>query len=523
MTRWEKQSVSELPEGWVACRLGDVIRVQNGYAFPSKDFREDGVPLIRQSNLAGDRISLAKCVYLEAKYLELKPEFILRKGDVLIGMSGSLGKLCVCDLDQPALQNQRTGKIIPRSIDLLSWRFIFEFLRTIEVQLLEKGKGLGVQNVSASDIESLPFRLPPSSEQHRIVAKLEQLLGKVDACQMRLAKVPVLLKRFRQSVLAAACSGRLTTDWRARNAAGKSGIHLLNGIKEQRLLGAQTAKEKKQILEAFGQQRFHSADVENVVDDIPETWVGCVVGQIGTVCNGSTPSRRRTEYWAGGIPWVSSGEVRNNSIRTTRETISDLGYENSSVRMLPTGAVLLAMIGEGKTRGQSAILEIEATINQNIAAVTLEHGLVSAEFLWRWFQLQYESTRERGGGSGPQALNCERVRELPFVLPPTLEQEEIVRRVEALFKLAELIETRYRKAQSEVDKLTQSILAKAFRGELVPTEAELARRVGRDYEPASVLLERIGKARSDSTAASATAKASRLQRRRLNRPEGRQK
>lgn len=485
--------MNDLPEGWVACRLGDVIRVQNGYAFPSKDFREDGVPLIRQSNLGGDRISLDKCVYLEAKYLKLKSDFILRKGDVLIGMSGSVGKLCVCDLDQPALQNQRTGKIIPRSIDLLSWRFIFEFLRTIEVQLLEKGKGLGVQNVSASDIESLPFRLPPSSEQHRIVKKLEELLTKVEVSQKRLAKIPGILKRFRRSVLAAACSGRLTEDWCKRNPAVESGLDLLSRIKEQRLLGAQTAKERRQILEAFGQHGFRSADVKNGFDDIPETWVGCLVGQVGTVCNGSTPSRKLGEYWGGGIPWVSSGEVRNNTIAATRETISELGYANSSVRMLPKGSVLLAMIGEGKTRGQSAILEIEATINQNIAAVILEHGFVSSQFLWRWFQLQYESTRERGGGSGPKALNCQRVRELPFVLPPLAEQSEIVRRVEALFKVADQIEARYRKAQGEVDRLSQSILAKAFRGELVPSEAELARREGREYEPAPELLNRIAK------------------------------
>jgi transposase-like protein len=317
--------------------------------------------------------------------------------------------------------------------------------------------------ISKSDLERIEVPLPPLNEQRRILAMLEESLGKVNACQKRLAKISTILKRFRQSVLAAACSGRLTADWRQRNPAVESAPDLLNRIKEQRLIGAQTAKDNRQILEAFRQHGSSYADVENGFDDIPERWVSCLVGQVGTVCNGSTPSRKCAEYWGGLIPWVSSGEVRNNLIRSTRETISEVGYENCSVRLLPKGSVLLAMIGEGKTRGQSAILEIEVTINQNIAAVTLEHGLVSSEFLWRWFQLQYESTRERGGGSGPQALNCERVRELPFVLPPREEQQEIVRRVEALFKFADEIEARYQKAQAQVDKLAQSILAKAFR------------------------------------------------------------
>lgn len=94
-------------------------------------------------------------------------------------------------------------------------------------------------------------------------------------------------------------------------------------------------------------------------------------------------------------------------------------------------------------------------------------------------------------------VNATTIAKFPIPLPSLAEQEEIVRRVEALFKLADQIEQRYRKAKAQVDKLTQAILAKAFRGELVPTEAELARREGRDYEPASALLERIRRERED--------------------------
>jgi len=99
-------------------------------------------------------------------------------------------------------------------------------------------------------------------------------------------------------------------------------------------------------------------------------------------------------------------------------------------------------------------------------------------------------------GEGRPHLSFDHLRKTAIGLPPLLEQEELVRRVESLFKFADQIEARYQHAQQQVDRLTQSILAKAFWGELVPTEAELARREGRDYEPASVLLEELGKARS---------------------------
>jgi type I restriction enzyme S subunit len=353
--------------------------------------------------------------------------------------------------------------------------------------------------VSFDQIGGFQIPIPPLAEQRRIVVKLELLLGKVSSSQQRLSRVPGLLKRFRQSVLAAACSGRLTADWREENETNDTGRELLSQIKAARLKLASTAKEEGQIEAAFDSSVPEVTEVELGFDSLPETWTSCRIGTVGSVCNGSTPSRQQLSFWEGEIPWVSSGEVRNNLITFTRERITKAGFDGTSVRLLPRGTVLLAMIGEGKTRGQSAILEIEATINQNIAAVVISHGMLDPTFLWRWFQMRYEATREQGSGSGPQALNCQRVRELPFVLPPLAEQHEIVRRVEKLLAFADQIEARLKHAQAHVGRLTQSLLAKAFRGELVPTEAELARREGRRYESASELLERIRATRVGET------------------------
>jgi type I restriction enzyme, S subunit len=216
-----------------------------------------------------------------------------------------------------------------------------------------------------------------------------------------------------------------------------------------------------------------------------------VVGQIASVCLGGTPSRKHPEYWAGGIPWVSSGEVANCRISGTRESISDLGLEESNAKVYPKGSVLIAMIGEGKTRGQSAILDIDACTNQNVAGLVFDAGNIQPEYVWLWALGEYESTRAVGRGGNQPALNGQKVRSLKVPLPPFEEQGEIVRRVEALLKRADATEKRVAAASARAEKLTQAILAKAFRGELVPTEAELARREGRDYEPASVLLERI--------------------------------
>jgi type I restriction enzyme S subunit len=463
--------MSEVPAGWTTAPLSELVSFRKGKKPDSirSDEASGFVPYL-------DIHAIEKGVtrqYAEAESARIGTKedvFVVwdgaRSGWVGLGREGAIGSTIMAL--RPLAGEQR---------------WLYHFLQTQFDTINGNTRGTGIPHVDPEVFWNLEVPLAPLPEQRRIVAKLETLLAKVDACRQRLEKIPVLLKRFRQSVLAAACSGKITADWREDHPATASGSNLLEQIRQQRLATAESTKEKNQIAEAF-QADQPSLDADDLnLEQIPDSWCTCRIGAIGIVVNGSTPSRKHPEFWDGRIPWVSSGEVRNNIITTTREKITKAGFENSSVRLLPEGTVLLAMIGEGKTRGQTAVLRIAATINQNIAAVVLTHGLVVSEFLWRWFQLQYEATRERGGGSGPQALNCQRVRELPFVLPPLTEQQEIVRRVEALFALADQIAARAATAQAQVDKLTPSVLAKAFRGELVPQDPT--------DEPTSVLLERI--------------------------------
>lgn len=340
--------------------------------------------------------------------------------------------------------------------------YVFRFLQSKYDEINSRHKGTGIPHVDPEVFWSLELPLPPMIEQQRrIVARLDKITARLDEVKARLDTIPATLKRFRQSILAAAFTGRLTGNWRSDNPM-EDAAALLRQIVEARSAAAERETDKRKIKEFS--DGFEPVQGEEA--GLPPTWMLTHVGMIGSVCNGSTPSRKDDSYWGGKIHWVSSGEVRNGTIASTREFITQAGYENSAVRLLSRGTVLVAMIGEGKTRGQTAILDIEACINQNIAAVIIDHGMIEPKYLWLWFLSQYEITRQAGSGSGPQALNCQRVRELSFVLAPILEQREIVRRVEALFKQADAIEARYKKARIFVEKLTPSVLAKAFRGEL---------------------------------------------------------
>ena len=493
----EQSSRDNLPEGWAEIELADHIYIAGRIGWrglKAEEYIASGPLLISVPNLNyGDHVDFSRVNHISTDRYEESPEIQLRVGDTLLVKDGAgIGKLgYVAPLPAKATVNSSLLLVRPNDA-LVSPPYLFQYLKGPQFQAIarERITGSATPHLFQRDVKQLRVLVPPPPEQARIVAKVEELQEHINASCERLAKVPKVLKAFRQSVLAAACSGRLTEDWRDEHPKVEPGGVLLGRIRQKRHRLAQSTKERSQINNAF-QPAFLVVGDELEIEHLPETWSSCRIGTIGTVVNGSTPSRKRPEFWGGSVPWVSSGEVRNNLIDHTRERITESGFESCSVRLLPPGTVLLAMIGEGKTRGQSSILCISATINQNIAAILLNHGLVSPEFIWRWFQFQYEATREHGGGTGPQALNCQRVRELSFVLPPLEEQYEIVRRIEMLFELADRIERRVERATKRADRLTQAVLAKAFRGELVPIEAELARRKGREYEPASVLLNRI--------------------------------
>ncbi|MFH6965243.1 restriction endonuclease subunit S [Flavobacterium plurextorum] len=450
----------KFPKNWKTIELDKVVKIQNGFAFKSSYFNSDniGMPLIRIRDIKNSTME----TFYSGAILE---DFVIIEGDLLIGMDGDFNSNIW--KGNPALLNQRVCRLIPDENFILK-KLLFYGLPNYLDKINENTSSTTVKHLSSKSIGEIPFPLPPFAEQNRIVAKLDTLFTQLETMKMSMTKIPLLLQDFRQQVLTQAVTGKLTEEWR-KGKELESGEELLKQIKNKRL----EIYNRLSLLAIKNGKRKPKQPILEVPDNnkhnfiIPNNWIYCTIGDIGDVSNGSTPSRPIEEYWNGNIPWISSGLVRNNRITNAIEHLTQLGFENSSVKLLPKGSILLAMIGEGKTRGQSAILDIDATINQNIAGIAIEHGLIVSEYLQNWLFVNYENNRQMGNGTGPQALNCQKVRELPFVLPPYLEQQEIVRTVESLFATANAIEKQYKFLKQRIDSLPKAILNKAFKGELI--------------------------------------------------------
>lgn len=198
---------------------------------------------------------------------------------------------------------------------------------------------------------------------------------------------------------------------------------------------------------------------------------------------GSTPKRNNPKYWDGNINWLSSGEIAFRNITSTKEKITIEGLENTSCKVHPVGTVIIAMIGEGKTRGQAAILKVESSHNQNTAAIRVDDKVYKSQLLYYYLVLKYEDNRRVGSGDNQKALNKERVKNITIPLPPLKEQQLIVDELESKLTVCDKLEEIISQSLRQAETLRQSILKKAFEGKLVTQNP--------NDEPAPKLLERI--------------------------------
>jgi type I restriction enzyme S subunit len=281
--------------------------------------------------------------------------------------------------------------------------FIANYLSGPEFRYWITGAVSGVTGshtrAKAKEILQQTVPLPPMVEQQQIVADLKGYLARVEGGLSSLRRVGTLLSSWRGAMLARAFRGDLVEDDLTEGDAA----------------------------DLCGTFALESSEAPWV---LPDRWAWRRLGDLFTVSVGATPSRSDASLWGGGIPWVSSGEVAFNRIYQTRETISAAALPNPGSRIHPPGTVMIAMIGEGKTRGQAAILDIAAAHNQNCASIRVSETSVLPEYIYWFLRLRYNENRQVASGGNQPALNKGKVENILVPLAPLGTQKRIVSALE---------------------------------------------------------------------------------------------
>lgn len=451
-----------IPQQWAWLTLNDIAEWGSGGTPKSSqsEYYDGDIPWLIIADL-NDGVVTKSAKTITELGLKNSSAKLVEKGSILIAMYGSIGKLAIAGIDCTTNQAIAFTKSILEEVET---KYLFYYLRRIRQELLDVGKGGTQANISQTVLKQVEIPIAPLNEQKRIVAKLERLLAKVNESCDRLSRIPTILKRFRQSVLASACSGRLTADWRKSHPNIEPAEKLLKHISDVQI----------DTIERF--DGF----------DYPEDWEIVISKQLFSFV--TSGSRGWAKYYANeGHLFIRVGNLNHDTIDVDFSSIQKVKLPEQvegKRTKVEENDILISITADTGMIGLIVNNIPESYINQHIALARPIKGL-NYKYL-AWFLASnngQKQFRELQRGATKAGLGLDDIKSLYIAIPPLEEQKEIVRKVEALFRKCDLIEQRYLKAKAYTDKLTQSILAKAFRGELVPQDS--------NDEPAEVLLERI--------------------------------
>ncbi|WP_083004139.1 restriction endonuclease subunit S [Halomonas sp. GT] len=380
----------EVPVHWAISALSRVLKcpVTDG-PHSTPVFVDEGVPFLSVDGIQDGELFFDSCRYISTEdHKEFSKKASPRIDDILMGKAASVGKIARVKTD---VEFSIWSPLALIRIDQLKAlpEFCEYALKAEEsqYQISQKSNSNTQLNIGMKDIPKLRVCFPPLDEQNLIAIFLDHETARIDALVEEQQRLIALLKEKRQAVISHAVTKGLDPDVPMKD----SGVEWLG--------------------------------------EVPEHWGVGRIAYYATVSNGTTPSKAKREYWhEGNIAWLSSGAVNQYSVTKPTEYISKLALRECSLELLPVNTLIVGMIGQGKTRGLSAITKIETTINQNLAAI-VTHGRLSSEYLHLVLQASYLVLREDGRGGNQAALNCDIIADFKTTVPPLDEQNNIIQKV----------------------------------------------------------------------------------------------
>lgn len=412
-------------KAWTWRPLGELFEIGAGKTMSSAARNgTNKTPFLRTSNVLWDEINLSSVDEMSIPEHEL-PAKLLKRGDLLVCEGGEIGRAAVWggEVEPMSFQNH-LHRLRPVSSNIEPRFYVF-FLQSAFTQLgIFEGAGnkTTIPNLSRNRLAGLDVPQPPLGEQEAISAALSRVRDAIRLQDESLATIQELKR---------------------------AAMHTL-----------------------FTRGLRGEPQKQTEIGPVPESWVLESIDDHFSVVSGGTPSRRISEFWSEGtIPWVKTTEIDYRVILETEEHITQAGLEQSAAKLLSPGTLLLAMYGQGVTRGKVGVLGVEAACNQACAAIRPNDDVVDSRYLYHFLSFRYEPIRQLAHGGQQQNLNLEIVRNLPIAFPVTKDwQIKIVALLDGIDRKIDL----HLRKRAVLDELFKALLHKLTTGEIGVEELDMS-------------------------------------------------
>lgn len=400
-------------KNWEKKKLGEVCIVERGSSpRPIEKYQTDSPDGVNWIKI-GDTKGVDKYIFSTREKITkegAKKSRYVKEGDFILSNSMSFGKPYIMKTDGYI----HDGWFVFRLPDYLDKDYFYHLLTSpnVQEQIQSLGAGAIVKNISGDLVKKVDITFPKSiQEQQHIVSILDEAFA---------------------------------------------------AITKAKANAEQNLKNSKELFESYLQRVF-----ENKGDD----WVNATIGETCNLQTGGTPSTSKKEFYEGGsIKWLVSGDINQKVINDCEGRITELGMNSSNTKYLPVNSVLIALNGQGKTRGTVAMLRTKATCNQSLVSIfPKDEKILLPELVFSNLEGRYDEIRKMtgDGGNDRRGLNMPLIRSIKFSYPKNItEQKEIIKKLDNLRAETKKLEAIYQQKINDLEELKKSVLQKAFSGEL---------------------------------------------------------
>ena len=380
--------IGQIPEEWevIKVKFFTYMKGRIGWqGLKADEFIDEGPYLVTGTDFKNGRVNWDTAYHISQKRYEQAPEIQLKQGDLLVTKDGTVGKLALID-ELPESASLNSHLLVLRPLfNRYDNHFLYYVLSSLEFKNYFQKVSIGstMDSLSQEKMGEFIFSLPNINVQNSISRYLDKKTAQLDKVKALLEEQIQKLKDYRASLIYETVTKGLD----------------------------KTVPMKDSGIDWIGQ--------------VPEGWGVGKVKYFSQISAGATPDRNNSLFWSGNINWMSSGEVNQGIVKHTSETITDLALKRTSTKLLPNGTVMLALNGQGKTKGTAAVLAIESASNQSLASFIVDNQILNNMYLYYFFVANYYNIRGLKG-EDRDGLNLQLVSNIVIPLFELEKQQKIV-------------------------------------------------------------------------------------------------